>query len=313
MLTLTQVVTQIRSEDCLVTIEGMYPCTSMYPSFHNTGSSWGFAFGGKPYQYWVLPFGLALSPHTFTKCVDAALAPLWLQGICILNYINNWLILAQLRCHPCPYKKAGVKVWCGIRPQWGHICLLLGSSQSSQPWREREKACHSLSLFQRLLGLMATASNVIPFDLLYMRPLQWWLRTKGFSSRGNPLQMIKVTWWCLHPLDMWRKPCFLSQGPVLGAPCHRVTLTTDASFTAWGAVMSGPFYPGSVGRSPSHVAHKLPGDAGHVSGSETLSPRPERPSCACSHRQHISGLLHQPPGGRIRTLYRLARQILLLA
>ncbi len=40
---------------------------------------------------------------------------------------------------------------------------------------------------------MAAASNVIPFSLLYMRPLQWWLRTKGFSPRGNPFCMIKVT------------------------------------------------------------------------------------------------------------------------
>ncbi len=54
-----------------------------------------FAFGGKAYQYRVLPFGLALSPRTFTKCVDAALAPLRLQGIRILNYIDDWLILAQ--------------------------------------------------------------------------------------------------------------------------------------------------------------------------------------------------------------------------
>ncbi len=30
---------------------------------------------------------------------------------------------------------------------------------------------------------------------------------------------------------MWRKPWFLSQGPVLGAPCRRVTLATDASLT----------------------------------------------------------------------------------
>ncbi len=35
-----------------------------------------FAFGGEAYQYRVLPVGLALSPRTFTKCVDAALAPL---------------------------------------------------------------------------------------------------------------------------------------------------------------------------------------------------------------------------------------------
>lgn len=40
-----------------------------------------FAFRGKAYQYKVLPFGLGLAPRTFTKCMDAALAPLRLQGI----------------------------------------------------------------------------------------------------------------------------------------------------------------------------------------------------------------------------------------
>ncbi len=50
--------------------------------------------------------------------------------------------------------------------------------------------------------------------------------------------MIKVTWRCLRALDMWRQPWFLSQGPVLGAPCRRVTLAMDASLTGWGAVMN---------------------------------------------------------------------------
>ncbi len=36
--------------------------------------------------------------------------------------------------------------------------------------------------------------------------------------------------------------------------------------------------PISVGRSPSHVAHQLPGDAGSFSSFETLCPRPERTS-----------------------------------
>ncbi len=72
-----------------------------------------------------------------------------------------------------------------------------------------------------------------------MIPLQWWLKSKGFSPRGNPFRMINVTRRCLRALDMWRKPWFLSQGPVLGAPCRRVTLATDASLTGWGAVMSG--------------------------------------------------------------------------
>ncbi len=51
--------------------------------------------GGKANQYRILPFGLALSPRTFTKCVDAAMVLLRLQGIRIMNYIYNWLILAQ--------------------------------------------------------------------------------------------------------------------------------------------------------------------------------------------------------------------------
>jgi len=54
-----------------------------------------FASGGKAYQYKVLPFSLALSPRTSTKCMDAALAPLRLQGIHILNYIDDWLILSE--------------------------------------------------------------------------------------------------------------------------------------------------------------------------------------------------------------------------
>ncbi len=38
---------------------------------------------------------------------------------------------------------------------------------------------------------------------------------------------------------MWKKPWFLSQGPVLGASCRCKMLTTDASLTGWGAILEG--------------------------------------------------------------------------
>lgn len=38
-----------------------------------------------------------ITPHTHTKCMDAALAPLRLRGIRILNYMDDWLILAKSR------------------------------------------------------------------------------------------------------------------------------------------------------------------------------------------------------------------------
>ncbi len=52
-------------------------------------------FEGVAYQYKVLPFGLSLAPRTFTQCMDAALSPLRQMRIRILNYLDDWLILAQ--------------------------------------------------------------------------------------------------------------------------------------------------------------------------------------------------------------------------
>ncbi len=54
-----------------------------------------FAFVGVAYQYTVLLFGLSLAPRTFTKCMDTALSRLRQTGIHILNYLGDWLILAQ--------------------------------------------------------------------------------------------------------------------------------------------------------------------------------------------------------------------------
>ncbi len=171
-----------------------------------------FTFGGKAYQYRVLPFGVALSPRTFTKSVNAALVLLRLQGICIMNYIDDWLILAQSHQLAVRHqdvvlahmKKLGLQlnakksvlsppqrttflgvIWDSMSMQ---ACLSPARIESILSAVERIRLGQSLTVrhFQRLLGLMAAASNVIPFGLFYMRPLQWWLRTKGFSPRGNP-------------------------------------------------------------------------------------------------------------------------------
>ncbi len=85
---------QIRSEDWFVTIDlkDAYFHMSILPYRRKFLR---FALEGRAFQYRVLPFCLALSPRIFTKCVDAALAPLCLQSIRIMNYIDNWLILAQ--------------------------------------------------------------------------------------------------------------------------------------------------------------------------------------------------------------------------
>ncbi|KAL0187573.1 hypothetical protein M9458_014672, partial [Cirrhinus mrigala] len=254
MLTVSQVVSQIRSEDWFVTID--LKDVSFHVSILSQHRKFlRFAFRGEAYQYRVLPFGLALSPRTFLKCVDAALAPLRLRGIRILSCIDDWLILAQSEHMTLNIEIAGVEteakksvlsplqrttylgvVWDSMQARFSPARI---ESILTAVTRVKEGRSLTVKQFQRLLGLMAAASNVVPFGLLCMRPLQWWLRTKGFSPRGNPFRMIKVTRRCLRALDMWKKPWFLFQGPVLGAPCHRVTVAMDASLTGWGAVMNG--------------------------------------------------------------------------
>ncbi len=190
MLTIKQIVSQIRSEDWFVTIDlkGAYFHVSILPQHRKFLR---FAFGGEAYQYRVLPFGLSLSPRTFTKCVDAALAPLRHQGIHILNYIDNWLILAQSEQMAARHRDvvlAHMKelgLWLNGKksvlspPQRISYLGVVWDSTTMQaqlsPARNeailtamrgvREGQSLSVKQFQRLLGLTAAASDKIPFGI----------------------------------------------------------------------------------------------------------------------------------------------------
>ncbi len=121
---------------------------------------------------------------------------------------------------------------------------------------------------------MSATSNVIPFGLLYMRFQQWWLKTKGFSPRVNPLCMIKVTRRCLRALDMWRKPLFFVSGPGAESSLSPRNASDGCLSHRLGSGHVWPPCPWSVEWSPSHVAHQLPGDAGRVLNTQKLSTTP---------------------------------------
>ncbi|XP_053092882.1 LOW QUALITY PROTEIN: uncharacterized protein LOC113526632 [Pangasianodon hypophthalmus] len=337
MLTVTQVVPQIRSEDWFVTInlKDAYFHISILPQHRKFLR---FAFGGEAYQYRVLPFGLALSPRTFTKCVDAALAPMRLQGIRKLNYIDDWLILARSEQLAVRHrdvvlthmKKLGLRLNAGksvlspvqrttyLGVVWDSTTMQARLSPARIELirmavaRVREGRSLTVKQFQKLLGLMAAASIVISFGLLYMRSLQWWLKTRGFSLRGNPLRMIRVTRRCLRALDMWRKPGFLSQGPVLGAlVILLVMLATDASLTGWGAVMSGRSVCGLwSGRRLTWHINCLEMLAVLLALKHFLPDLRGRHVLVRTNNTAVAYYINHQGGLRSRLLYRLALQIL---
>ena len=91
MLTPRRLVQFIRPKDWFVTIDlkDAYFHVSIHPKHQRFLR---FAFRGIAHKFHSLPFGLALAPRVFTKCVEAAIAPLRQQGLRLFNYLDDWLL-----------------------------------------------------------------------------------------------------------------------------------------------------------------------------------------------------------------------------
>ncbi len=225
-----------------------------------------FASEGQAYQYKVLPFGLSLSPRVFTKVVEAALVPLREQGVRILNYLDDWLILAQSRKQLSAHRDLVLKhlSLLGLRVNWEKSKLVptqritfLGMefdsvNQTARLTQERAQSvlnCFKtlsgrtavpLKLFQRLLGHMAAAAVTVPLGLLHMRPLQHWLygRIPRWAWKHGTYR-VQITPACRKTFRPWSDPSFLRAGVPMEQVSRHAVVFTDASTTGWGATYNG--------------------------------------------------------------------------
>ncbi len=225
-----------------------------------------FAFEGRAWQYRVLPFGLSLSPRVFTKVVEGALTTLREVGVRILNYLDDWLILAQSREQLGDHRDLVLRhlSQLGLRVNWeksklspvqriSFLCVELDSvSMTARLTEERAQAvlnCLSsfrgrnvvtLKQFQRPLGHMASAAAVTPLRLLHMRPLQHWLHSRvprWAWCRGT--LRVGISQQCRRSLSPWTDLAFLQAGEPLEQVSRHTVVTTDASSTGWGATCNG--------------------------------------------------------------------------
>ncbi len=108
-------------------------------------------------------------------------------------------------------------------------------------------------------------------------------QVQGVLLEGKPAPHAKghaAMPTCLRHVE---ETLVLVSGPGAGSSLSLCN-ASDRRVPHWlGSSHEWPLGPRSVERSPSLVAHQQPGDAGHVSGIETLSPRPKRSPCVGVH------------------------------
>ncbi|KAI2651800.1 ORF V: Enzymatic polyprotein [Labeo rohita] len=264
MLTTKRMLTCIRPQDWFAAIDlkDGYFHVSILPRHR---PFLRFAFEGRAYQYKVLPFGLSLSPRVFTKVAEAALSPLWQTGIRILNYLEDWLLIAHSRDLLCEQRDLvlrhlshlGLQVnreksklspvqrisFLGVELDSVSMTARLTNERAQSVLKclesFRHKTAVPLKTFQRLLGHMAAAAAVTPLGLLHMRPLQRWLhdRVPRWAWHRGTL-WIGVSPQCRRLFSPW------PESP-LGQVSRHLVVYTDASSTGWGAVCNGQAASGS--------------------------------------------------------------------
>ncbi|XP_059894386.1 uncharacterized protein LOC132447566, partial [Gadus macrocephalus] len=222
-----------------------------------------FAFLGKVYQFRVLPFGLSLAPRIFTRCVAAALSPLQATGMAILPYLDDWLVIS-------PTREQAVRDTAMLLSHVDRLGLMVNFTKSNlTPCRVVSylglvldsvamRACLSpkrvatilqllqrfrrgklleYSLFLRLIGMLTSASMVVPLGLLELRPLQIWVNGLHLDPKWQRHKMVRVSGRCLRALRPWRERAYLIAGSPLGRiASRREVVETDASLSGWGAV-----------------------------------------------------------------------------
>ncbi len=250
----------------------------------------------------------------FTKCMDAALAPLRLQGIRVLNYLDDWLILAHSRELVSRHRDIVLRhiLSLGLRMNAKKSVLLpsqrtvflsvrLDSVQMQArlaPARipvftaclVRFKLGHHVSVgtCRRLLGLMAAASPVLPLGLLHMRPFLSWMKELRLHPTVPATHLIRVSRSCCWPLLLWRDHAFLQSGVRIGRD-RRINDRLGRGLRR----QTGE--RGVDGRVP-FLAYKLPGTQGCLPGFEVFSPHSRGVSYHSQNGQYGGCVPHKPSG-----------------
>ena len=247
----------VRKGDFLITLD-LKDAYFQVPVHPHSSRYLRFVWGEKVLQFWPLCFGLSTAPQVFTRICAVVSAFLHRQGIRLLRYLDDWLLLApsyqQCLEHRTVLLRLCLKLGLRVNPLKSsltpnHVATYLGmridaSAFLAFPKEKRIskfrrialdflRAPQSMKQWEVLLGLMASLIDLIQGCQLRMRPLQFALRharRQGLRDRSLlPLPPV-----CRSAILWWLREGRFCRGIPLSPPCPTISMETDASKVGWG-------------------------------------------------------------------------------
>lgn len=223
-----------------------------------------FAVNQRHFQFVALPFGLATAPRVFTKVLAPLLAYLRSQGISIVAYLDDLLVVDRSVADLNSAVHRTVKFlesmgWVlnldksALMPvqRLEYLGLLIDTKlkrvflpqRKFEALRElvqlvKAKRQPPIRLCMRLLGKMVASFEAVPFAQFHSRELQHAILSawnKKVQALDLPMSLSRsvrqsLCWW-LVPRNLLKGKSFV--------PVTWQVVTTDASLLGWGAVLGG--------------------------------------------------------------------------
>ncbi|XP_068136523.1 tyrosine-protein kinase RYK isoform X1 [Hyperolius riggenbachi] len=211
-------------------------------------------------QFRCLPFGITSAPRIFTKVMGELIGDIHRQGIIVIPYLDDLLIVARTLVDLEEHRQTVLKQlqqagWIVSKDKsqltptqnilfLGFIIdsvqqrILLPQEKVQKIMSEVEKfnTFQTIKIRQimQLLGLLSSVAPAIQWALMHTRVLQSWMLSKWNKQQDTLDNTVTVEPHIKDSLRWWQTSQHLTQGRLWSIPIQKI-LTTDASQTGWGA------------------------------------------------------------------------------
>ena len=238
----------------------------------------GFRYRGKLYQFRALPFGLNVAPRLFTKVMAHMVKVMAAEGIFVLIYLDDLLIVAPTRelCLAHMYKAlsilesfgwiinenksrklpAQIFEWLGVHfnLQTHTVCPTESNMDALRVRLQlviQSKYCTRRKLM-RLQGLANWVGQTNPIARLMLSTTRVLLRILRRVKLDTPIILTKGM---KLSLAKW---IYIPRVPqLIGNPSPTLTIQTDASLTGWGFQINSAPFQGTFDKTMSYSINTL--------------------------------------------------------